>query len=392
MPGFYDLLRVISYGTGIGVTAIRGGLVAVMLLGTIGAWLIGRRWGGPIGGVLVASLLVVAPPLDLFGSLVIADTPSLAFTALALGLATLATPATLVGAGAALAAAVSIKLTAVTAIPAFAWFVRRQPWHAVAGAAAVTILLLALHLSALSDLWESAVRYHQDARSTPAVLAHPHRAILDQIPRRTPFFLVALASIVVAAVRLCTRRPLRVWPLWTWVVLVVLFLLWHKPLHDNHLVAFPFALAIAAGTTLVAALPRRAAVYAAAAVVLLAAYVQQVRRVDEARTPEPASNIAAVRALERLVPADALVVDDRPIVSFLARRRVVGELVDTAFLRFETNSLTDAQVIDGLQHADAVVVSRALRTRPRVLNYVRGQFRLRYDRGGVRIYVRRAAT
>jgi hypothetical protein len=387
MPGFYDLLRLLSYVTGIGVAAIRGGLVAVMLLGTVGAWLVGRRFAGPIGGVLVAALVVVAPPLDLFGSQVIADTPSLALSALALGLGTLAAPVAVVAGGAVLAAAISIKLTAVTAIPAFAWFVRRRPWHALTGAVGVAVVLLALHVTALGDLWDSAVRYHQDARSTPDVLAHPHRAIFDQIPHRTPFFVLALASVVVAAVRLWLRRPLRVWPLWTWVVLVVLFLLWHKPLHDNHLVAFPFALAIAAGTTLAAALPRHAAVYAAAAVVLAAAYVQQVRRV-EARIPEPASNVTAARALEGLVPSDALVVDDRPIISFLGDRRVVGRLVDTAFLRFETGSLTDAKVIDGLARADAVVVSRSLRTRPRVLAYVRQHFRRAYDRGGVTIYAR----
>jgi hypothetical protein len=88
------------------------------------------------------------------------------------------------------------------------------------------------------------------------------------------------------------------------------------------------------------------------------------------------------------VPSDALVVDDRPIISFLGDRRVVGQLVDTAFLRFETGSLTDAKVIDGLGRADAVVVSRSLRTRPRVLAYVRQHFRRAYDRGDVRIYVR----
>jgi hypothetical protein len=388
MPGFYNLLTALSFVTGVGVAAIRGGLVAVMLLGTVGAWLIGRHWGGPAGGVLVAALLVVAPPLDLFGWQVIADTPSLALTALALGLATLAAPAALVSAGAALAAAVSIKLTAVTAVPAFAWFVRRRPGPAAAGAAVVALVLLVLHVSALGDLWASAVSYHQDARSTPALIEHPLRAMIDQVPRRTPFLWLALASLVVAAIRLALRRPLRTWPLWTWVALVVLFLLWHKPLHENHLVAFPFALAIAAGATLVAALPRHAAVYAGAALVLTAAYAQQLRRVDDARTPEPASNVAAARALERLVPSDARVVDDRPIISFRAHRRVVGELVDTAFLRFETGSLTDAKVIAGIRRADAVVVSRSLRTRPRVLAYVRTHFRRRYERGGVGIYVR----
>src|SRR4051812_13631262 len=92
-PGFYDLLRGLSFLTGIGVTSLRAGLLGVTLVGTIGGWLVGRRYGGPVGGLLVASLLAIAPPLDLFGFQVIADTPALALTLLALGLATLAGPA-----------------------------------------------------------------------------------------------------------------------------------------------------------------------------------------------------------------------------------------------------------------------------------------------------------
>src|SRR5579871_5940209 len=72
-PGFYDLLRGISYVAGVGVVAVRRGMLAVMLAGTVGAWLVGRRYGGSRGGILTAALLVIAPPLDLFGWQVIAD-------------------------------------------------------------------------------------------------------------------------------------------------------------------------------------------------------------------------------------------------------------------------------------------------------------------------------
>jgi hypothetical protein len=180
-----------------------------------------------------------------------------------------------------------------------------------------------------------------------------------------------------------------VWPLWSWVVLSFLFLLVHKPLHYNHLIDFPFTLAIAAGATLGAAAGRVSRVAVAVlAIAVVAGYVQQVHRVDTAQSPEPASNVEAARALARLTPPGALTVDDRPIVSFLARRRVVGQLVDLAFLRWETGSLDDTKVIQNVKDADAVVISRALRARPRVLAYVQANFRLRYDRGGVRVYVR----
>jgi hypothetical protein len=253
---------------------------------------------------------------------------------------------------------------------------------------------LLAHLPALGSLWSSGVVYHTDARSTPAVIPHSHRQILEQIPHGTPFFVLSAVSVI-AAVALLWRRALTTWALWLWVVLVVLFLLVHEPLHYNHLIEFPYALAIAGGATLGAAidrLPGRVAHVTVLVLVLLFAtgWVQQLHRVELARAPEPASNVAAARALARLTPPGSVTIDDRPIISFLARRRVLGRFVDLAQLRWEAGSLTDDEVIAGLPKADAVVVSRALRKRPRVLAVVRKRFRKAYDRGGVTIYVPRA--
>jgi hypothetical protein len=390
-PGFYDLLRGLSFLSGIGVVALRCAVLSVTLLGTVGGWLVGRRFGGPAGGLLAASFLAIAPPLDLFGWQVVADPPALALTALALGLASLEGPVAAVAAGAAFGAAGSVKLTAITAVPALVWLLRRRPLPSLGGFVFVVGVVLAAHGPALGDLWTSGVTYHENARSTPAVIPHPHRQILDQVPHTTPFFWLALLAAVVALAAFALRRPLHAWPLWSWAVLSVAFLLVHEPLHYNHLIDFPFTVAIAAGATLGAALrlvPRPVVAVAALAVAVAVGYVQQLHRVDAARTPEPPSNVAAARTLSRLTPPGSLIVDDRPIVSFLAHRRVVGELVDLARLRWEAGSLTDADVVADLRRARAVVVSRALRDRPRVLAYVRSNFRLRYDAGGVRIYVR----
>jgi hypothetical protein len=393
-PGFYDLLRGISYVSGLTVTGIRAGLLVVTLLGTIGGWLVGRRFGGPVGGLLAASFLAIAPPLDLFGSQVIADTPALALTVLSLGLATLGGPSAAIAAGLVFGTALSVKLTAVTAIPALVWLLRGRLVHAAVGFIAVVAALLVAHAGALGDLWTSGVTYHSKARSTPAVIPHPHRQILDQIPHGTPFFVLALLAAGVPVVFLLLRQPLRVWPLWSWVVLSVAFLFVHAPLHYNHLIAFPFTLAVAAGATLGAAVervPRRFAIAAIAALALAiaAGFVQQLHRVELAKTPEPTSNVAAARALERLTPPGALTVDDRPIISFLAHRRVIGPLVDLAFLRWQAGSLNDEAVINELGRAQAVVVSRTLRTRPRVLAYLRAHFRRKYEAAGVEIWVRR---
>src|SRR5439155_4427022 len=232
-------------------------------------------------------------------------------------------------------AALSVKLTALTAAPALVWLLRRRAPIAVAGFAGVVGFLLLAHVHALGDLWTSGVTYHDQARSTPAVIPHPIHQIFDQIPRSTPFFWLAIAAAGVAAAFALARRPLRTWPLWSWVVLSLLFLLAHKPLHYNHLIQLPFALAIGAGATLGAAAQRlrpelRGIATVAAVAVVVGAFVQQWNRVSIGIAPEPQSNVAAARALNRLTRPDDLTVDDRPIISFRARRRVVGNLVDLA--------------------------------------------------------------
>jgi hypothetical protein len=389
-PGFYDLLRLVSYVTGLTVAGIRSGMIVVALAGTVGAWLVGRRYGGPIGGILTAGLLVIAPPLDLFDWQVLADPPALSFTVLSLGLATLPGTAAALAAGAIFGAAFSVKLTALTAAPAVLWLLRRRLVPASAAFFVFVAVVLVAHAGALGDLWSSGVTYHRKAGSTPEVIPHPHRQIFDQIPHTTPFVLLAIAAVVAGIVFFALRRPLGVWPIWSWVALSLVFLFVYKPLHYNHLILFPFTLAVASGATIGAALQRLPrAVTAVVALAIAAGCVQQLHRVDAAKIPEPASNVAASRALARLTPTGTLTVDDRPIVSFLAHRRVVGQLVDLAYLRWETGSLTDAKVIRDLKPAGAVVVSRSLRTRPAVMTYVRAHFTQRYDAGGVQIWVRR---
>jgi hypothetical protein len=388
-PGFYDLLRVAAIGAGASISALRVALIAIFCLGTVGAWLIGRRFGGTPGAALTAALFVVAPPLDLFGSQIIADTPALALTVLAVGLATICGPIAAVAAGAAFALALSVKLTAVTAVPALVWYLRRRTLLAISAAGVAGLVLLALHGAQLASLWESAVRYHENARSTAAVIPHPHRQILDQIPHRTPFFWLAITATLLAVTEIARRRRLDSWPLWLWTALTVVFLLLHAPLHYNHLILFPGVLSIAAGATLAPVIQDRPALWALAALVLTAAYLQQWHRVEAGRFAEPSSNVAAARALRRLIPPGSLTIDDRPIISFRARRQVVGPLVDLAALRFETKSLTDQKVLSRLPAASAVVVSRELRHHPRILRALVRSFRLRYDRGGVRIWVRR---
>jgi hypothetical protein len=117
-------------------------------------------------------------------------------------------------------------------------------------------------------------------------------------------------------------------------------------------------------------------------------WVQQLHRVALVSAREPESNLAAAYALARLTPPGSRTIDDRPIISFLADRRVDGSLVDLAQLRFETGSLTDAKVIHELPSVDAIVVSRVLARRPAVMRFLAAHYKLRYADGGVRIYTR----
>jgi hypothetical protein len=393
LPGFYDLLRGLSYGVGIGVVNLRAGLLAVAALGTVGGWLIGRRIAGPIGGLLVPAVLTIAPPLDLFSSQVIADTPCLSLMLLSLGLATLSGTTAAVSAGGLFGAALSVKPTALIALPALAWFIRRRWLPALIGAVTVPVVELIAHAGALSALWGSDFTYHDRASSTPNVIPNPHLQIFTQIPKTTPFFALALLACLLT-VLIAPRVLAKLWPLWLTVVLSLLLLLTYRPLHYNHLIVFPFTLAVATGATLgvTVGLLRTPQVRAGVVVVLTlaiaAGWVQQLHRVDQVAASEPPSVLKAANALRHLTRPSDLVVDDRPIISFLAHRQVVGPLVDTAFLRFETRSLTDSSVIRDLKAAAAIVISRSLRSRPAILAFLHSHDRLAYDAEGVRIYVR----
>ncbi len=83
---------------------------------------------------------------------------------------------------------------------------------------------------------------------------------------------------------------------------------------------------------------------------------------------------------------EEVVVADRPIVPFLADRRVPGQLVDTALLRFETGSLTPGEVVRSLTRV--VVSGRAFETQPAIMRALeRGYTPTRI--GGITVWARR---
>ncbi len=402
-PGFYLLLRLVALPSD-SVAGVRIGFLLVAVLGCLGAYLLGRALAGIAGGLAAAGLLAIAPPFPSEAPRVTADVPSVSLSLVALGLAAygfrrrahLALPAL---AGAALAAAVSVKLLAATAVVPFAALaVSRRPSRrallaAAAGVLTVALALVAAFAGVLGDLWDGAVRFHLDARSFESEGDNAQR-LADLLDWGTPFAVaVALAAAAAATLVVLVRRPLRAWPLWLWAAASALFLLAQKPLFDHQLVLLSAALAAAAGVALGRAgrLLDGRRLLAAAVVGILAlalGYWQQVHRIDyavAATAPAVSWGVAQFSGCTR--PGD-VVVSDQPIVAFRARRPMPGELVDTSFVRFASRSLSPERVLELIrrERVRAVFAGRTFLFEPRILAGLDERFDRRAVRGDVRVY------
>jgi hypothetical protein len=263
---------------------------------------------------------------------------------------------------------------------------------AAVGGTAAGLAFVVAYAGVIGELWESVVVYHRDARETPPVIDET-QALLDFLNWRTPFAWLVVAGLVASALLVRRRRALRVWALWLWGALCVGFLVYHSPLHENHLLLLPVALAVPAGIALAVLADRsrfRVIGLSVLAVLLLAGYVQQQRRLSDAEVDEEPALVAAAETLRRVTQPDDLVVSDHSIVPYLAGRRVAGPLVDTAVLRFQTGSLTDAGVLRELEEWDvrAVVVGRAFAERPELVDAIAARYPRVLRSGGLRIFVR----
>ena len=403
-PGFYLLLRLISLAGADSLSGFQWGMVAVAIATCAAAYLLGRAMAGPIAGLGASALLTVAPSFTLIAHQVLADVPPLALSLLAFWLAWQAqrmprVAAVAAAGGAALAFAVAVKPNAALALPTFLLLLlwrnssrERALAGALGGAGALSAVFLLTYREVLDDLWESVVTYHRDARDTPAVVDRSHE-LATFLNWKTPFAWLIVAGLA-ASILLLRRRSEPVWALWAWAAVSFAFVAFHHPLHHNHLVVLPVALATPAAIGLAALAQRvrlEVAAFGVLALLLAAGYVQQHRRLAIADIPEQPELVAAAETLRRVTGPDDLVVSDQPLVPFLADRRVWGPLVDTANLRFQTGSLTDAEVLRELDQGDveAVVVGRAFLSRPVLLAGLRTRYRTIAEHDGVDVLVRR---
>jgi 4-amino-4-deoxy-L-arabinose transferase-like glycosyltransferase len=399
-PVFYTLLRAGQWAFGNSVDGGRLTIVVLALVGVIAAWALARRLAGPAAGLVAAALLGVTPVYATFASKISADLPALALVLVGLTLfASGRARGTAVAAGVVLAVAVAVKLSAVTAaVPLLAlaltadrYRVQRLAWG-LGGALAAGALMLLAFADDLPGLWEGVVAYHGAARDAPgpSYVDNVER-VLRFLDPRTPFAWLVVAG---AAATLVPRPRLRaLLPLWLWALASALFLVWHRPLHDNHMVLLGLTLALPAGAALGARTralrPRlRAALALGIAGFVVAGFVQETRRLDRNAGPVAEELRAAAAYVRAETSPDELVVSDQPLVPYLAGRRSPGRVIDAAVLRFDSGYLDDDDVLEAADGAAAVVVARAFRVRPQLLAELSDRFPRRRSFDGVTVYLR----
>jgi hypothetical protein len=387
-PLYYVLLRGIGLVFGVSVTGVRLGMVAIAAAGTLLAYLLGRRVAGSLGGVACATALAIGPKLSYLGAAIYADMPAMVIVVAAL---TLAARGRFAPAGAALGAATLVKVSALAAAPTLLVLAalaeprfRRLAFTAAGFVAAVAVVAL-VFVRDLGDIWTGAVTYHLRGRHQVGLSAG--KEIEHFFSVQTPFLWLVVAGLLASA--LVWRR---VWPYWLWAAATLVFELTYTPLRENQLVSLPFAFGIPAGLALglaAARLPLRlvAPAVAVGAAAAAAGWVQQLHYVTrDVVQPESPELIRAAAELRRVTRPGDLVISDQPIVAFLAGRQTPGAYVDTASLRFDTRTLTDAQVARDAKRVAAVVVGRAFLTHDELLALFRRWFRHRIALPGATIY------
>jgi hypothetical protein len=375
--------------------------MVVTLLAIVAAFAVGRLFGGPVAGLVAGATMAVARPVPGFAGLVESEPASAALAAAAVALAAAAycrrrRPWFAFASGVLLAAATAVKLPGATAglpVAALALLcgsgsLRQRLLPPLAGAAAVCLALVLAYRNVLPQIWHGVFTTHARILGQGTAVSNTHRAATFVDPR-TPFGCLviggAVASIVLAA-RGRHRRLLAA--LWSWIIGGYGFILTLHPLSDHHFVFLAVSLALPAGVGLgLLAAELRAPVATAALLSVVAAFVvlgvvKDRNEIVGANVPEPAEMRWAVEALRVHSRAGQLVVSDLPIVPYLARRQMPGQLIDTSIARIAFEDLKPREVlrlIDETQ-VSAAVIGRMFQTKPVIVAGIRRRFARRLHR------------
>lgn len=405
-PGWYLLLVGVSYPFGNSVSGVRVGLTVVTLFAILAAYACGRLAGGPLAGVIAAGVMAVARPLPGFAGLVESEPASAALAVAAVALAVYAyhrrfRPWAAFAAGLVLAASTAVKLPgataalpiAVLAITCGSGPLFRRLVLPVGGAALVVAALALAYRNVLSQIWHGVFVSHTRILGSTTAASNLHRAATFVDPR-TPFGCLviggALASIIVA-VRGRDRRLLAA--LWLWAFAGYAFILAMHPLSDHHLVFLAVTLALPSGVGLGllatrAGIPRPAA--AALALVVAAFFaagvVKERNEIVGGNVSEPPEIRWAVTQLRIHTRPGQLVVSDLPIVPYLARRQMPGQLISTSIARIALQDLSPQEVLRLIDQTRpvAAIIGRMFQTQPAIVTGIRNRYarRLHYPLAG----------
>jgi hypothetical protein len=368
-------------------------MVGLVLAGCAGIYVLTRLVAGSLAGALAVILAIGSAAVFPFVDHVTADDPGLPFAVWGLVLAAVAWRGRRslwlsAGAGACVAASVSIKYSMVTALAGIVALAvvakpgRRDLLAFVGGAAVVAGALLVAYRNDLQPLWRDSVTLHTEARKiaprfagvggTSGLSGNAHQ-IWRVLKERSPLDCVLLAIGAVGAFGWAVtawrgRERAQLWIL-AWPVASLLFLLWQAPLFDQHLALLAIAGAPVAaiglvwGARLVRPLPLVASGLAAALVV-----VAWVQALDRHFANEPRRVRNEVRLVDAVTkPGDMVVASDDTIVPFYARRPVPPDLVDTSTVRLLTGSLTTEDILRIVDRAGVVAVLAGKRFDDRAL-------------------------
>jgi len=410
-PGWYVLLRLLAWIFGNSLAGIRSGILAISLLGLVAAWACARRLG-PLPALGAAALLAIAPPYPALATQIEADGPAAVLALAAVAVAAWAyrertSRALAVVAGAVLACAVSVKLSALTAVLPVAALALLGPDRirrlllplvgvlAVVGAEAIAFRnelgpvlhgVVSVHASALgSSHWSRSINVHK---------------LVHFLEWHTPFAWLALAGFLAALTLAVARAPgTRVLgALWLFVPAAAAFILALKPLIDHHLVILAAAVALPAGTAVGLAATRARAEAAAAAALGCAALAaaglyQQHHRLALGVRSEPDWIVWAADRLRADTGPRDVIATDYPIVAYYAHRKLVPDLVDTSFTRYQVGELSAPKVLREIDHyhVRAAALGRVLYGDPAIRAGFAHRFRRRIAHSYIVLYVGRRA-
>jgi hypothetical protein len=369
--------------------------LAVLLAAAAGmlAWEIGDRPAGAVAALTLALL----PPVQRYCFQFGADLPACAIAAWAVVCAARARTVTAghrwwFSAGALLGAALLVKLTAVTVVPALlviaAWGAGRTSrlLLLLAGAVASSALFLALFRPPAAASWRQVVSFHLEATQT----AQPMSAgVISMLAAWiVPFSILAGAgAILTFRLAAPTVRPL-VAALAGWGAAGALFAAVHRPIFEHHLLMFlvPGAALTASGLVLLLrrfGAPSLAALRGGVVVLAVVCIVQ-----TSVTGILPRLDVENMLNCLRQLPAGAQILTDDQGLAARAGLRSPPWLVDTSRVRLASGHLTTAEIVANTSSITGVLLAPPGRARlvdPALRASLDARFPARFEADGYRL-------